>query len=676
MAGERTLKVTILGDSKDAEKAFDRLGKASDSVHSTIKNVGLAIAGAFTVTAGVGLVKGFLAEAEEARKSSAQTAAVIKSTGGAAHVSAKDIDSLSSSLSNKIGVDDEAIASGANLLLTFTEVQNRVGKGNDVFNQATDVMTDMSAALGQDMPASAMQLGKALNDPIRGVTALRRVGVTFTKQQEDQIAKMQKAGDVAGAQKIILAELRKEFGGSAEAQATAGQKLGVIWGNLQEQIGTALLPVFDKVATWLGSVLPRAVAVATTVVSKVVDVVKAFAYTLGTGFTEDEGTPIERFALTLRKSLVPAIQSVQRLIREIVLDIQLVIAAFKEGDVTSSGWHGTMEKLGILLRQIADWIQNNLTPVLIGLGAAILLLIGGPWALLIGGLIAAYLKFGWFRDGVNAVVQAVAVSIQWLADQVGVFVAWWESIWPQVSEAVSHVMNVIRDVITVVLAVVEAVWRTFGDNILGVVGAVWSQIQNIIDTAVRVIRDIITVVLAVINGDWGRAWNAIKDIPAAAFDFIINMVQNAIKVIGEYLSAAGKVISGAASGMFDGIKDAFRAAINFIIRGWNGLQFKMPEVDTHIPGIGKVGGFTLGVPNIPTLHSGGVFHAPPGQSEGLALLREGERVTRAGGGGAAITVNATLNATFTGRPDPEAEAMIERRLAGFANTLARAVATA
>jgi hypothetical protein len=82
-------------------------------------------------------------------------------------------------------------------------------------------------------------------------------------------------------------------------------------------------------------------------------------------------------------------------------------------------------------------------------------------------------------------------------------------------------------------------------------------------------------------------------------------------------------IRSAAAGMFDGIKDAFKSAINFIIRGWNRLEFKVPSFEAFGQ---KLGGFTLGVPDIPVLHSGGVFRAPAGQSEGLALLQDRELV--------------------------------------------------
>ena len=120
------------------------------------------------------------------------------------------------------GVDDEVIQSGENVLLTFKNIHNEVGKGNDIFNQATKATLDFSVAMGKDLPSAAIMVGKALNDPIKGLTALGRAGVQFTKSQVAMIKKMVKAGDVAGAQKLILRELEDQFGGSAKA---AGETL-------------------------------------------------------------------------------------------------------------------------------------------------------------------------------------------------------------------------------------------------------------------------------------------------------------------------------------------------------------------------------------------------------------------------------------------------------------------
>ncbi len=202
---------------------------------------------------GTGLVVAMAKSSEAAReagKITKQTNAVIKSTGGVAKVTARDVDRLSTALSNKSGIDDEVIKSGANMLLTFTNIRNEAGKGNDVFNQTLPILNDMSVALGQDMKSSAMQVGKALNDPIKGITALKRVGVTFNEEQVKTITHLTKTGKTAEAQKVILAELRKEFGGSAEAQATWADKAKVAAGNIQESFGELVNKTFAPIGRW------------------------------------------------------------------------------------------------------------------------------------------------------------------------------------------------------------------------------------------------------------------------------------------------------------------------------------------------------------------------------------------------------------------------------------------
>lgn len=221
-------------------------------------SVAKTFAAGFAAVKAVDFLKDSVAEAREAREVANLTAAALKSTGGAANVSAEQIADNAEALSLKTGVDDEAIQSGENLLLTFTKVRNEVGEGNDIFDQATRLGLDMATALGTDARSAALQLGKALNDPVKGVTALQRAGVSFTAAQREQIKAMVEAGDVLGAQKIILGELSTQFGGAAEAAADPMKRLSVVAGNLKEQVGSALLPTIDRVADALAGMSPEA----------------------------------------------------------------------------------------------------------------------------------------------------------------------------------------------------------------------------------------------------------------------------------------------------------------------------------------------------------------------------------------------------------------------------------
>ena len=119
----------------------------------------------------------------------------------------------------------------------------------------------MTAALNggqvsaEGLKSANMLLGKALNDPIAGLAKLTRAGVTFTEGQKDQIKAWVEHGQIAKAQGLIIAEVNREFGGSAEAAATPAQKLAVAWGNMQEVLGNLLIPAIDRAATVLGGTL-------------------------------------------------------------------------------------------------------------------------------------------------------------------------------------------------------------------------------------------------------------------------------------------------------------------------------------------------------------------------------------------------------------------------------------
>lgn len=162
---------------------------------------------------------------------------------------------MSESLMKLSGIDDEAIQSGQNLLLTFTKIRNETGKGNNIFDQATLAMTNLSVAMGKDLSSSAILVGKALNDPVKGVGALSRAGVQFTASQKDTIKALVDSGNVMGAQKMILKELETQFGGSAKAagQTLPGQLniLKETFRNVAAGLVTTFIPYLSRAATAL-----------------------------------------------------------------------------------------------------------------------------------------------------------------------------------------------------------------------------------------------------------------------------------------------------------------------------------------------------------------------------------------------------------------------------------------
>lgn len=172
------------------DKASKEMSKVSKTLGSLGKVVGTAALGALavgaTAAAGAALSLGkalqySVEQAMEAEIVTAQLNAVLKSTGGIAGVTARMADDLATSLSQVTRYDDEAILSAENLMLTFTAV------GKDVFPEAIKASLDMSTAVGQDLQSSVTMLGKALQSPVDGLTALKRVGVNVTDEFISQI---------------------------------------------------------------------------------------------------------------------------------------------------------------------------------------------------------------------------------------------------------------------------------------------------------------------------------------------------------------------------------------------------------------------------------------------------------------------------------------------------------
>jgi len=221
--------------SSDLTSLKGRVDKSDMGLKNMWKTLG-GMAGAYAIVK-KGILDSVTAWNEQA-KVIAQTEAVLKSTGNTVGFTTDEIGKMASEMQNVTTFADEVVQSGQNLLLTFTNI------GHDIFPQVTETMLDMSQALGQDVKNSAIQLGKALQDPILGVTALRRVGVNFNQTQTEMIRKLVEAGKGMEAQKFILAELNKEFGGSARKQLeTFGGRM--TWlknqaGELQEAFGSGI----------------------------------------------------------------------------------------------------------------------------------------------------------------------------------------------------------------------------------------------------------------------------------------------------------------------------------------------------------------------------------------------------------------------------------------------------
>lgn len=392
---EANIKAVITADDK-ASATLRRFGDTADSIgHSIAKTakiaaIGIAAAGAAATAFGVAAVKAY----SEAEDSIEQTRAVLKSTGGAAGVTMKQVTDLATSLQKVTKFSDEEIRSGQNLLLTFTKI------GKDIFPQATETILNMSTALGQDLKSSAVQLGKALQDPVLGITALRRVGVNFSDDQKKVIEDLVATGRAAEAQKIILQELQVEFGGSARAAGTTfAGKLAILKNSLndvQETIGFVIVDALQPFAVQLADIITKIDWEA--VIDRSINSLKKLYY----GFIELYQAIFNYVAPGITRFLQVVQQVWHWLYNMLAPSVQALGKAF-------------MERLWPQIKQLWEQLEPGFTKLLQGLGILLgATLVGAIWLLInVLNVLSGVLGF---------VINVVGQSIQWFGNFVGMIV--------------------------------------------------------------------------------------------------------------------------------------------------------------------------------------------------------------------------------------------------------------
>lgn len=164
--------------------------------------------------------------------------ALLKATGGASGQTADQLSDLADSLSKTTLASDDMVRSAEQVLLTFRRVSG------EEFPRAIKAAQDLAAVGFGSIVTNSRQLGRALEDPIRGLDSLRRAGVTFTASQREMIRNFVESGRVIEAQKAILQTVEAQVGGAGAGQA------GGISGAFHA-LGQAVNDVTVSIGNWI-----------------------------------------------------------------------------------------------------------------------------------------------------------------------------------------------------------------------------------------------------------------------------------------------------------------------------------------------------------------------------------------------------------------------------------------
>lgn len=318
-------------------------------------------------------------DAQVADRAMLQVATSMGLFGGQTQQVVDRLTELASTQQAQLGIDEDTIKATQTKLLTFKNLAATADEVGGAFDRATMAALDLAAAGFGEATQNATQLGKALQDPIKGINALARSGVTFTAQEKEKIATLAKSGQMLAAQEILLQAIETQVGGTAEASAKATDKIRLAFGEVAESLGSMLLPYFERFAEFLNN--------------KVVPYFKKLADIAG---ESGMGAVFKTLATDLLK-----VTTNMGTLGNVVLGITAALVALR------------LVTIAATIAQVAFGVSLLTSPI--GIAVAAIIALGVALA-------ALYLKFEGVRKVVNSVINFVIRMIENLINSVINFV--------------------------------------------------------------------------------------------------------------------------------------------------------------------------------------------------------------------------------------------------------------
>lgn len=548
-----------------------------------------------------------------------QTTAVLKSTAGAAGLTQDQLVGMARGIEENTGLLKQNVLAGEDMLLTFTNI------GGKVFPRATQAIVDLSVAMKQDVKSSAIQLGKALNDPITGITALTRVGVTFNEQQKAMIKTMVEAGDVAGAQGIILTELEKEFGGSAEAAADPIDHLNAQINDLSITLGSALqgtlnsvinalMPFLAQLGQWIEQ--NKEIVGPIIAIGAALAVIGPIIAAIGLGISALAG--VIGFVLSpiglLIAGVVALFLAIQTNFAGIRDFLQPILTWLQQtfGDVWGALQAGV--PIGDILRVLLFRIFPPETAAVIIAGISQVASTLSTWFQtavdFVQNIVLPALGelYNWFvTDALPAVVNFIQTTVMPVVQK---FIDLISGIWNAVSPALTNLFNwFVNDALPKIVQTLTDFKNNAVDPVINLLSSIWDKISPVLKQLY----------------DWFIT-NGLPFITNALNGFVNNILKPAFDFINQVIGAVGQVIGGIANFLQGGINSGTAT---------QGANVAQNFVAAHPFPAGQIG-----IPYVPR--------------EGLYHLHEGESVNTAGDNKGSQPI--VINFNGTGGPTNQQEA--------------------
>lgn len=216
-----------------------------------------AVTSAAATLGGIRFLESTVKDAVELARAEASLSSQVKDVGAQAGVTTGSLDRLATTVQNQQAIFAGTVKGGESLLLTFHEIRNEAGAGNDIFNRTIKVAGGLANVFGTDLNPQVVQLGRALENPLTGILALQRAKIALPESLKEQVKTLAQQGDLLGAQRVLLDELESRYvsAGAAIAKADPFQQFSVSLKQFKTDVGKDFLPIATELLDFAGAAL-------------------------------------------------------------------------------------------------------------------------------------------------------------------------------------------------------------------------------------------------------------------------------------------------------------------------------------------------------------------------------------------------------------------------------------
>lgn len=498
--GDFSVFARIQADTSNFEKGMKKAQTSASNLSSAFGNVSKVITKALSLTgivvgtkAIVDFGKACVQSANQATKQFNILDNTIKATGADAWTSTKEMADMAKTLSDSTNYSVTEIEKMQSVLLGFRDITG------ETFQEASDAVLDMATVMGMDLTSAVQTVGKALDDPVKGLDSLRRQGFAFTDEQKKELKQLVATGKKIEAQKIILDELATTYGGASKASQDSFAKQRHAVENFRDTLGTKLIPIVKVFAEDNANMI-----------NSLRDLIE-----------KTDFTPIINVITNLKKKVSETFETISGYVKNVANEITDFISRFNFKPIIS-----VIDTLAGVFITMFNTVKNNSGEMINTFKTIKETLIS----------FSNSETFQNIANGINTILEALYF------------------LWDKVEIVATEIRKIIVDRIVEIWGKIKEIFTNSQTALANSEGEIkswadyfWYQFDNVF----KVFQDLMNQISAIIHGDWAIAWEYAKLVVLRIIDTIVTGWDTLFKGFSDKMhkiitiaSLASKVLPG------------------------------------------------------------------------------------------------------------------------------------